>query len=181
MKKILITLSILIIASCSKDDTSSPSQETNEFINSLVSRYKLNAIHTDIPVDLNNDGVSQTNLWEEADCFVFDTFGLYTAEFNYNELYDYKTFWIDLPSSHYVLETDSYETCLINHSMSYEYEVNEDTKEILVTYRDEQEATQGVLIHIKWENNILLVTYTKDLYTSQGWQNINLTMEYIKI
>ncbi len=180
MKEIILIFVILTLISCNKDDASS--RETNEFLDSLISRYELQAIYTDVPLDLNNDGISQTDLWAEADCFVFDTFGVYMAEFTYNELYDYRTFWIELPSSHYVLETESYESCLVNESISYEYDVNEDTKEVIVTYRDEErEALHGVLTDIKWEDDVLYVTYSKDLYTSDGWQHVNLSMEYLKI
>jgi len=178
MKKLLLLLTLITLVSCNNDDTPQP---THEFRDSLVSTYKLKSIYTDVAIDLNGDGVPQTNLMLEAECFNYISFQIYMAEFNYNEWGDYKTFWLNVPYSDYEHATETYNTCLQDAMVFYGYDIDEESKEISINDRDEEmEALYGTLTDVHWENNIAYFTLTHKLYTTQGWQNVTIYMEYLK-
>ncbi|KGO81489.1 hypothetical protein Q763_07525 [Flavobacterium beibuense F44-8] len=178
MKKLISLLAIVSLFSCSNDDAP---QENHEFLNSLVSKYKLVSVDTDVPIDLNGDNIPQTDLMLEADCFLFGSFALYMGEFVYKPSSGYKEFGLHVPCVYYDLANESYTTCLVGLSLFCFYEVNEETKEIIITGRNEErEAEFGSVTEVYWEDSLIHFIVNKELYTTNGWQEVNIHMVYQK-
>lgn len=176
MKKILLLIAGLSLLACDDDS----GVETHEFRNSLVNLYSLRSITSKTPIDLNGDGVPQTDLMNEA-CIASTHFDGYYAQFTVNERNGYQSFSVDIPSSNYSFFYEAMTTCFDERTLHNEVKVDETTKKIEITDRfEEWEAEHGSVIEIGWDNEILSFTVVKKLYTSQGWQEVTLNLEYTK-
>lgn len=164
---------MLSLFACAGDDDKPI--ESHEFLNELIGEYRLQAAYTDVAVDLNSDGIPQTNLIEEAECFYYPVLS-YRSQFRVNG--GSKWFWLSIMYR----DMESDELCLYSADMFYDYEVDEETKEILITYRgDANETEYGTLKKVKWIDDVAYYEYEKQFFTSEGWKTVTLTMEYKKI
>lgn len=175
MKKSVYFLFLMFLSlSCNNGDDKLT--ENHEFQNKIIGEYRLSAAYTDVPIDLNFDGIPQTNVVEEAECFVYFPVDFYRAQFRING--EYKSLWLTIMYR----DMESEEQCLYDTTMFYDYEVDEGTKEIVITYRgDANETEYGTLKRVKWIDNVAYYEYEKKFFTSDGWKTVVLTMEYKKI
>lgn len=67
MKKILYSLLIVSLFACTGDDK----PESHVFLKQIIGEYRLTAAYTDVAIDINFDGVPQTNIIEEAECYIY--------------------------------------------------------------------------------------------------------------
>lgn len=168
--KYLSCLLIIALTGCNSDDNTS-----KNYLKSLEGRYKLIEIHTETPVDLNFDGLKQTDLMEEIDCYMAFTLSQYRALIDYQNLFDERaTLDVEVPESVIYSEIEPFSQCFNNGQLYYEkFEVNEDTGEIIILARDEErELLLGKLISGKIIGDSLYFKFEVPLFTSEGWQTV---------
>ena len=178
MKKLLILLATFSLISCSNDNP----QETHEFRDSLIGYYKLQSVYSDEAIDLNGDGIAQNNLMIEAEC-QNSFFEYFYGEFTYNSSANKSEFSIDVPYSYYSVFLESQTTCIEKTGLFNNVTINEQTQEITIIEADryeEWEAENGSITHIMWENGLIHFIVIKELYTTEGWQQVNIHLIYNK-
>ena len=183
MKKVICILSVAIFLSCSDDDT----KESHVFLDQVRGIYTLDKIESDIPLDLNFDGIAKTDVMEEIECF--------SGYQVINDAYVIKDEIISRPSSlggdfnslnisipeHDLINGEPYDRCFNKLWLIYTYDVNEKTKEIAITGRDTaREAVHGMLTDIKWENNVMHYWVKRKYLTADGWKDVMLHITYNK-
>ena len=180
MKKIHLYIAIcLMLIGCGDDDTA---RNGNEFLNQITGVYYLTEVQSDVAVDLNLDGVPQTDLLTEIDCFSGYPPEAFRGDIIFKpESGGYKSLNFRIIEHSRFLGDIPEDTCFNEVSLVYEYTVNEETKEVIITWRDgEREAEYGTLVDVKWMDNKVHYTVNKRYYTSEGWQNVNIHLTYDK-
>ncbi|MCO6146556.1 hypothetical protein [Flavobacterium sp. NRK1] len=184
MKKLICYFGIMLLLSCSNDDTT---KENNEFLNQVKGIYTLDKIESDVPLDLNFDGIAQVNVMGEIDCFS----GYQVIDGNYvikDEIISRPSFSggkfnsldISIPE-HDLINDQPYDQCFNKLWLVYTFEVDENTKQISITGRDsEREAIHGTLTDIKWENNVIHYWVKRQYLTPDGWKDVVLHIIYNK-
>jgi len=171
MKKIIFIISVGLLLSCSDDDT----KENHALLNQVKGIYTLDKIESDIPLDLNDDGLANNNVMDEIDCF--------SGYQVINDKYVIKDEIISRPSSlggyfnslnisipeHDMINDEPYDTCFNKTWLIYGYDVDEKTNEITITSRDTaRETKQGTLTDLKWENNVMHYWVKRQYLTQDG-------------
>ena len=180
---ILVLLFLFALVSCANDDDVHK-EESHEFRDSLLGWYRLEAAYTDIPLDLNHDGMANTNIFDEVTyCNMSLHLESYTSHFTYRETQfgDVLEISMYVPRSEYILEEEAYSTCLFQNNRFYEIEANEENLEIDITYDypESQEEDRVWIQEVTWEDEIAYFTFKKEFYTSAGtWEEVTLYMEY---
>src|SRR5699024_3010506 len=135
MKKLLLIVSVLFLFSSSKKDDDILPAAHQELINEVKGLYYLRAAYTDIPIDLNNDGIPHTDLYEEiiycGCCSLLDSF---TSKFAYRAPH-YVALSVMIPTSEYV-ESRPLNSCLREVGLSYDYEIDFETEEVSLVPSD---------------------------------------------
>src|SRR5690606_25573956 len=126
----------------------------------MLGWYTLQAIYTDTSLDLNHDGITNTNIFDEVTyCNMSLNLEYYDSEVTYKQSNLGSLFQVSLhvAYSEYILEQEAYSTCLFNRRHFYEIEANEETKEIeiLYTYPYLQDEYRFWIEDISWENEVL--------------------------
>src|SRR5699024_5208384 len=102
MKQLLIIVSVLLLFSCSKEDDDILPAAHQELINEVKGLYYLHKAYTDIPIDLNNDGIPHTDLFEEIIyCGNSRLLNSYSCAFAYKAPH-YVSLDIDVPTTEYL-------------------------------------------------------------------------------
>lgn len=177
-------MAALAAFSCSDDDTK---EENRDFLNQVKGIYTLDKIISDTPLDLNYDGVAGTDIMAEIDCFsgyqVIDGNDVIKDEIISRPTLHggiFNSLLVSLPE-HDMINDEPYDNCYNKLSQVYGYAVNENTKEITITARDEQrEAVHGTLTNIKWEDNTMHYWVKRKYLTPDGWQEVTLHITYRK-
>ena len=136
MKANILALLLFLFAlvSCGNDDDVHK-EESHEFRDSLLGWYRLEAAYTDIPLDLNHDGMANTNLFDEVTyCNMSLHLESYTSHFTYRENRNIVKIAVYTPASKYILEQESYSTCLFDNYRFYEIEISEESPELNIIY-----------------------------------------------
>ncbi|MAN28915.1 MULTISPECIES: hypothetical protein [Mesonia] len=183
MKANILALLLFLFAlvSCGNDDDVHK-EESHEFRDSLLGWYRLEAAYTDIPLDLNHDGMANTNLFDEVTyCNMSLHLESYTSHFTYRENRNIVKIAVYTPASKYILEQESYSTCLFDNYRFYEIEISEESPElnIIYTYPEFEDEFRVWIQEVTWEDEIAYFTFKKEFYTSAGtWEEVTLYMEY---
>lgn len=180
MKKILYMLLAIVILSCQKeDDLSTPKVEENELLKKMAGKYYLVKMYTDVPVDLNFDGVYQTNMFVEIDCLHHTVLEWLTSDMVYSASRDHKAMGIYLANSNVYSDTPPLNQCFSQNALVYQIDVDRHTGEFTITGRDEdREAEYGRLTAVSWADDILYAEFSMPIFTSEGWQTVNMFVEY---
>ncbi len=165
------------VVSCSNDQQ----DNTNRYLKEMTGRYRLSEIYTDEAVDLNYDGVANTDLFIEMDCIEWP-FVFYTAQVQHLSD-DY------IPLSYNVPITSRPEPypsmqCFSPGSMFYNLNVNRNNGSISVVdgdlVDDETELERGKLEVVTYNNDTLRLEFNRRLMTRHGWQNFRFHMTFGK-
>lgn len=171
MKKLLLSLccAILLVSftSCSTDDT----QDSND--SSIVGVWTLNAWNIEDGLDMNNDGITSTNLLDEIDCsrnetLFFDKNGVVSLNTTFNP---------DLNISLLNSETNTYNfdiTCDTDGivSLATEYTIENS----MITIGESVAEIEGGQIFLVFEDRIKI--YNEDF--TQVIETKDLTLVYNK-
>ena len=184
MKQLLIILSILFLFSCSKEEDDVVPVAHQELINKVKGLYYLRAAYTDVPIDLNHDGIPHTNLYEEVIyCIGSRILDSYSCKFSYRAPH-YVSLDIDVPITEY-LEPEPVSTCLREVDLAYDYEIDFETEEVALVQSDYWDdfaaGFQTEFLDLRWEDEVAYFTLKKEFYTSSGeWQEVTLYLEFVK-
>lgn len=185
MKKLLLLItSLFLLSSCSKSDDDSIPARHQELINEVKGLYYLRAAYTDVPIDLNNDGIPQTNLFEEIlYCNGSRTLDSHICIFSYRAPY-YVEIIIEVPTTEY-LEPEPISTCLRDAELAYDYEINFETEELSLVQSDWWDdfaaGFQTEFLDLRWEDGVAYFTLKKEFLNSSGeWQEVILYLEFEK-
>ena len=156
MKRIRLALLgtfIISLISCSDSNN----DNTNHYLQKMTGRYRLSEIYTDEAVDLNYDGVSNTDLFIEMDCMDPWPFSFYTAEIQnlsntYNPL-SYNVPVINIPQTYPTPQ------CYGTGSMFYNLDVDKNSGSISIVDGDltdeETELERGKLEAVTYNNDTI--------------------------
>lgn len=184
MKKLLIIVSVLLLFSCSKEDEDILPAAHQELINKVKGLYYLRAAYTDVPIDLNHDGIPHTNLYEEViycnGSRILDSF---SCIFSYKAPY-YVDLHINVPTSEF-LEPEPVSTCLREVGLFYDYEIDFEIEELSLVQSDYWDdfaaGFQTEFLDLRWEDGVAYFTLKKEFYTSAGeWQEVTLYLEFVR-
>ena len=161
MKKIIrvlgLTLSLLIISSCSNDDDNNPSTEVTE--SNLKGTYKYTSASVQTAVDLNGDGVFNNDLTKE---------GYRTCTLDNN---------LEITETNYSFIMKGTSCSSDETSLVFTYKLNKDEK-IITLY--EKGVSAGEITKVEFFNFNGLKTYNYQVYDDKLKQNVAYGMEAIK-
>ncbi|MDR0830350.1 MAG: hypothetical protein LBN95_09635 [Prevotellaceae bacterium] len=194
-KKLFLLLIVLIFGSCNrtpeepKIDTAAT---TREFAKTKIAgKYSVAKQMSDIPVDLNLDGIANTDLSKEFTCvwgnYEYSTRMIFDG-LNENEnacfkveavvLYnvvDYNREPAEQGCFNYWVKYYQYEmTSISPATFEFEFYYNKGGREHY------WEELFGVPKNLSWQNDTLYFEFQKDFYTSDGWQTVNCNFEFVK-
>lgn len=184
MKQLLIIVSVLLLFSCSKEDEDILPEAHQELINKVKGLYYLRAAYTDVPIDLNHDGIPHTNLYEEVIyCNGSRILNSYSCAFTYKAPH-YVSLDIDVPTTEY-LNPEPISTCIRDSDLAYDYEINFETGEVALVQSDYWDdfaaGFQTEFLDLRWEDEVAYFTLKKEFYTSAGeWQEVTLYLEFVR-
>ena len=126
--------------------------------------------------------MANTNLFDEVTyCNMSLHLESYTSHFTYRENRNIVKIAVYTPASKYILEQESYSTCLFDNYRFYEIEISEESPElnIIYTYPEFEDEFRVWIQEVTWEDEIAYFTFKKEFYTSAGtWEEVTLYMEY---
>ncbi len=178
MKPLHLILLLVLTISCSKDDDKE--YKVDSFYESMVGRYRLTKMYTDVPIDVNFDGASQTNMLQEIDCHLSIPFGLYYATFEYQYSYGERLdLAFNVANSQTYSEEIPMQQCFLNDQLMYiGILINKTSGEIIINERSINESEYGTLTYGRYENHKFYLDVDKIIFTSEGWQTIPMYFEY---
>lgn len=184
MKKLLLIVSVLFLFSCSKEKEDVMPEAHQELINKVKGLYYLRAAYTDVPIDLNHDGIPHTDLYEEVIyCNSSRILDSYSCTFSYKAPY-YVDLHVNVPTTEYV-GPEPVSTCLREGELAYNYEIDFETEEVSLVQSDWWDdfaaGFQTEFLDLRWEDEVAYFTLKKEFYTSSGeWQEVTLYLEFVK-
>ncbi len=179
----LALLAMSLFACSNDDDIQDNDQDNQEFLNSVLGSYELKAAYTDVTLDLNHDGKKTTDLFEEATfcnmSSLLESYRGWITDENFSEIA------IKIPYSYYLVETENFSTCLMDTTVFYKINIDEDQEEVSLIPNDFEDdfisEFNAVFVEMYWENEVAYFTIEKEFYNSNGeWQEATLYMEYEK-
>jgi hypothetical protein len=193
LKTLLLTVFFVSAYSCgtSEDGSEGIGKGGNGGSSStLGGKYNIISMVSDISVDLNNDGVSSTNLFTEIDPAVFSTeipeLEIKPVVIN-NQLENMMSFY--LPHSNVTATTPNTPGSVkfTKTGLGYIYEFDDSTQIISVEDNTPTGGQPGVYGHMETiqvvGTNQLKAVFTKYYYdfSVPGWKLLTITCTYIKI
>lgn len=177
MKKFFYLL-FLPLTFCSNEETAAPT----DYALNLVGDYKLMSMECETAVDLNFDGVAQTNIRSEVDCLIHNSFSFLRLEIRINgesRFFNYPTVNSFVP-----LLNPPFSQCFSIDYMPCMFDFDNVNKKIIITSTNaERELEYGKLLNVDYvesEKKITIQIQTK-LFTSDGWQTVKITSVYKNI
>ena len=172
-----IAAGLAVCISCSSDKP----DNTNHYLQEMTGRYRLSEIYTDEAVDLNYDGVANTDLFIEMDCIEWP-FVFYTAQVQHLSD-DYIPLSYNVPVNSRPEPYPSMQ-CFSPGSMFYNLDVNRNNGSISVVdgnlVDNETELERGKLEVVNYNNDTLRLEFNRRLMTRHGWQNFRFYMTFGK-
>ncbi len=183
LKKTLLFLMAVLVLSCSKDDSNTVDLKKQELIEKVHGLYRLRAATTSVPIDINLDGVPQTNLFEEVR-YCNNTLNLvsYSCKITHRSTYDEIIF--EVPTSEFI-EHYLPTTCIRDKGLAYPFEFDVPNNTIKLGQSDHWDEFAAdfktEILTMTWEEDWVYFTLKKEFYTSSGeWQEVELYLEYEK-
>ena len=192
LKVMLFTAFSISLSGCTgSDDGTSGSGRNNgsgTSSSSLAGVYKLISMSSDIEVDMNNDGITSTDLFMEIDAAFFDSSSeleIKPVIYN-NNVEEIMSFY--LPHSNVVVSTPGKpgSVSFTKSGLGYVFDFNKTTQVITLENNDKNQdpAIYGEMKDIRLLSpGKLQATFSKYFYdfAAAKWQMLTLTCVYIKI
>ncbi|OXA65934.1 hypothetical protein B0A67_23930 [Flavobacterium aquidurense] len=160
MKKIIrvlgVTLSVLVLVSCSKDENNDPTTEVTE--SNLKGTYKYTSVSVQEAVDLNGDGVKNNDLKKE---------GYRTCTLDNN---------LEITETNYSFIMKGVSCSADETSLVFTYKLNKDEKTITLY---DKGVFAGEITKVDFYNFNGLKTYNYQVYDDNLKQNVAYGMEAI--
>ena len=188
MKKIIIASLVLILLSCSSDDVNTPTPQVNqEYLDQLLGWYELKAIYTNEPIDLNGDGISGTDVFEEVEYCNFsvllDSYHGMIVSRGTPDSYNYQRIGFDAPASDWSNVEQSYTHCLKHENLSSDIIIDSMNESVVLDTLDYQlehmHENRTKILDFRWEDRIMYLTLEQQLMTpSDEWKTVTMNLEY---
>lgn len=188
MKKIIFLFVLLPLFSCEKEETAVDQDHVlqEEFYDLVEGYYDLRVATTDIPLDLNHDGVSHTNIYKEIIYCPGLSLNLNSYSCGFSHTSTYSNVIFDIPTSDYIGSGAGISTCLSDAELAYYFKVNAKTREVMLVQSDHWDdfaATfHAEILDLHWENDRAYFKIRKRFRissTETKW--VMLFLEYEKV
>lgn len=188
-KDFAVLIMICLLISCSSDNAENA-------MTSISGIYKITAMDSDVPIDMNNDGTASTDLYSEISgkhlftgvsghmSYDFESvFNLMEARPLTYHTNDAKLIAFNIPDQYISNTSDGhfYVASYIHSFINYSYDVDEITNEIRLTNNNVQLVENGTITNcMKTAEGRIEVHMQKQVFDflSHQWVSANLTILY---
>ncbi|QJP33064.1 hypothetical protein F0365_00855 [Nonlabens sp. Ci31] len=173
----------MIFIQCDSNDASD-SDKLSMFMQEVHGTYELRNAVVNIPIDLDGDSISQTNLYVEGSfCGNSKIFDSYKCSLTSNEYYN--EFSVEVPLSEFSPQYMP-DICLRDKHLLGKFIYNSDNDNIVLEvndfYNNYNSSFRSVVLDTSWENRWVYFTIKTEFYDKNGhWKNVELFLSYEKI
>jgi hypothetical protein len=182
MKYFLLTFIIIVSLSCSSDDNKMP-QVNQEYLDQLLGFYELKSAYTNDPIDLNGDGISGTDIFEEVEYCnmskLLESYWLTVVDRG-----SYQKINFDVSISDWSNIEQNFTHCLRHQRLSSDIIINSMAEEVLLDTQDYQfdfmqNEHRTKILDFHWENRVVYLTLQQEFYMPDGeWETVVMNLEY---
>jgi len=180
LKLLWIIVIHIILVSCNEDDNETFVNQ--EFMNELSGIYTLKTAILNEPIDINGDGIENTDFFEEyGNCETNYPLEWYRSTFEFGEL-DYLQF--EFPRTSVDFQSQEFTTCMWYAGVIRQVEIDQRNETVSLIPNEYEEdfilnEFRAMLKEFTWVDRTMYLSLEIEFYTFEGiWKKTDLLIAY---